>query len=100
MEPKITQTNLIESTYSSLIIEDSFFLFEFFVDGEPLRKYQQRVGKIFLTYSVYYEVYSKNGTYDRVTITLVDCIGDKRYEGYLCLDKSEVYHKNIFADTS
>ena len=76
VEPKITQSNQIETTYTSLLIEESFFSFEFFVDGEPLMKYQQRVGKTFLTYSVHYEVYYPNGTYDLFPITLVDCAGD------------------------
>jgi len=39
VEPKITQSNLIETSYTSLLIKDSFFLFQYFIGGEPLTLY-------------------------------------------------------------
>jgi len=39
VEPKITQSNLIETSYTSLLIKDSFFLFQYFIGGIPLTIY-------------------------------------------------------------
>ncbi|KAL4511656.1 hypothetical protein ABPG72_012501 [Tetrahymena utriculariae] len=87
VEPKITQSVQIQSNFSKIGIQDSFFIMEMLVNGQPLKQYEKSVNLVYLNYTVFYDVYYPNGTSNSTQIQLSECT-DSKFQGYLCIDLS------------
>ncbi|KAL4471440.1 hypothetical protein ABPG74_008333 [Tetrahymena malaccensis] len=86
ISPKITSSFQIESNNSTINIDENFFFMEMMINGQPLKQYEKQVNKVFLTYTVTYEQYYKNGTYLETILALSECT-DQQFYGYQCLDQ-------------
>ncbi|EAR94342.2 transmembrane protein, putative (macronuclear) [Tetrahymena thermophila SB210] len=93
IQPKITQQVQIQSNLSQIHIQDSFFIMEMLVNGQPLKQYEKSVNQVYLNYTVSYEVYYPNGTSNSTNISLVECV-DPTFKGYLCIDE-QAFEQNI-----
>ncbi|EAR94716.1 transmembrane protein, putative (macronuclear) [Tetrahymena thermophila SB210] len=87
IEPKITENFKIESNLSSIHIQESFFIIEMLINGQPLKQYEQQVNKVYLNYSINYEQYYANGTSQITSLPISQCT-DSNFTGYLCIDQS------------
>ncbi|KAL4471434.1 hypothetical protein ABPG74_008327 [Tetrahymena malaccensis] len=93
VEPKITQSLQIQSDFSKIQIQDSFFMMEMLINGQPLKQYEKQVNLVYLNYTVYYEVYYPNGTSNSTILQLSECL-DQKFIGYLCIDQS-AFEQNL-----
>ncbi|EAR94472.2 transmembrane protein, putative (macronuclear) [Tetrahymena thermophila SB210] len=87
VEPKITQSFQIQSSLSTIHIQDSFFIIEMLINGQPLKQYEKQVNQVYLNYTVLYEIYYPNGTYITKVLQLSECT-DSQFIGYQCIDQS------------
>ncbi|KAL4471431.1 hypothetical protein ABPG74_008324 [Tetrahymena malaccensis] len=96
IEPKITQSMKIESDLRQIQINESFFMMEMLINGQPLKQYEKQVNKVFLNYNVYYEQYFQNGSSNFTSVILTQCT-DPQFTGYQCFDKSSFqYNMDIY----
>lgn len=94
-EPKITSSLSIEDEYISLNVTESFFIFEYLINGEPIKEYEKRKGKTYLSYAVSYDTFDPNGgKYSSTKMPLVECPNTK-FKGFLCIESSLLSSQNI-----
>lgn len=69
-------------------------VFEFLMNGEPLKIYEKRVGKTYLSYLVTYNYFYADGTTSADIIPTIECT-DERFVGFLCFDEAAIKSKPI-----
>lgn len=65
------------------------------IAGEPLKKYEKRIGKTFLEYIIYYIKGNSDGSQDYDTFSPVECT-DPNFSGYMCMSEAQIMDKDIF----
>ncbi|KAL4471432.1 hypothetical protein ABPG74_008325 [Tetrahymena malaccensis] len=93
VQPKITQSFQIQSELSTIHLQDSFFIMEMLVNGQPLKQLEKQVNLVYLNYTVSYEVYYPNGTSNITQLQLSECV-DSNFQGYQCIDQS-AFEQNL-----
>lgn len=69
-------------------------VFEFIVKGEPLKQYEKRVGKTYLTFLLTYNQFFPDGTSTSDILPIIEC-SNERFKGFLCFDDDSIKNRNI-----
>lgn len=48
-------------------------MFEMLIEGVPLKEYEKKVGKTFLSYLALFEEYHNDGSYSQIEVPLINC---------------------------